>query len=196
LRAERLLSAVKGLSPTRSTYQDAIAVLHEYENQAEIEPGCSEAQCKYKISQHTGFVTSEFLSRLIPMDKTLSTLSVLGVRPISVHTIISITHGIVARRDFYVYYYRNGYSLMAIARTVKEIRPEWDTKTPRSLAFNRPGGCEVCQATYAEVTPDANSAEIAKAFNFNFSCFASFRPCQRVTDLMPSAPDFYKSTHQ
>lgn len=191
-RAEVLLHRIQSLELRKSTWQDAERIRDEYPGHIQqLGRGpCDSSRCNFsiEISHSSGLLglPDKFWKRIWNVAWNLA-----GGRWTEISASVTIRNGVVLGKSFHVIVpHREGYALIADAATVRGFGLQGRRLNlgTNNLVYGRPGGCEICQALWARLTPFANTADMRDAFDFDLSCIGgTLRACTSVARLMPTA---------
>ena len=189
-KAEVLLHRIQTLELRKSTWQDAEILRDEYSGHIQRfgRGPCDSSRCDFSIElgHSSGLLPDKLWKRIWTLAWNLA-----GGRWTEINASVTVRNGVVLGKSFHVMVpHRKGYALLASAATVRG----WPLSGRRlnvpdpNIGFGAPGGCEVCEAIYANVTPFASAADIRDAFTFDLSCIGgTLRACTSVGRLMPVA---------
>ncbi len=191
-KGEVLLHRVQTLELRKSTWQDAEMLRDEYSGHVQqLGRGpCDSSRCDFRIelSHSSGLLRSpdKFWKRIWNVAWNLA-----GGRWTEINASVTVRNRVVLGKSFHVIVpHREGYALIADAATVRGFGLQGRRLNlgTNNLVYGRPGGCEICQALWARVTPFGNTAEMRDAFDFDLSCIGgTLRACTSVASLMPTA---------
>jgi hypothetical protein len=183
-RAQVLLEDIQRLELRKSMWQDAVRIRKDYEKHSETWAACSPARCDFTVA----------LNHLPPLDSRFGEVawmawSLPGGRWAQIDATVSVRDGLVWGKYFTARIsHREGYALIASATTTRNMRWGYPQNPHPNIAFGRPGGCELCQALWAKITPYASPDEVRDAFAFDLSCIdATLRGCTTMSQIMPVA---------
>ena len=186
-RAQILLQDIQQLELRRSNWQDAQQIRRDYAKNAKSDNNCSAARCDFTLTLNhwppfmfSGFGPIAWIAWRLP-----------GGRWAEIDATVSVRNGLVWGKNFTARIsHRDGYALIASAQTTRNFGLGWwlPQNLHPNIRFGRPGGCEICQALWAKVTPYASTDEMRDAFAFDLSCIgAKLRPCTEMSQIMPVA---------
>lgn len=181
-----LLEDIQHLELRKSTWRDAERIREDYRKHVEAGAACSPKRCDFTVT----------LSHLPPLMSSnfgpvWTAWNLPGGRWAGVDATVRVRDGVVWGKDFSATIsHREGYALIASAGTTRNFGVGWwyPYNPHPNLHFGRPGGCEICQALWAKVTPYASADEVRDAFAFDLSCIgATLRRCTEMSQIMPVA---------
>jgi hypothetical protein len=187
-QAQVLLEDIQHLELRKSTWQDAEQIRKDYGKHSETFAACAPVRCDFTVTLNH-WPPLMFSSRFGPIAWTAWSLP--GGRWARIDATVSVRDGVVWGKHFTAEIsHREGYALIARAQTVRNfgLGLRYPQNPHPNIGFGRPGGCEICQALWAKVTPFASAYEIRDAFAFDLSCVgATLRRCTTMSQIMPVA---------
>lgn len=188
-RAETLLHEIQRLQVQKSTWQDTERLRLKYVDHLTVEQPCSKDYCDFRIrlEYRTDLAATIYKSAV---GRTVWILwRLAGGRWAMANATVRVRNGVVWGKGFEaIAPHREGYALIARVRTVDDFPKAAVSNNHVNLRFGRPGGCEICQMLWAEVTPYANDAELRQAFSVDLSCIGTkLRTCTDIAQMMPIA---------
>jgi hypothetical protein len=200
-RAESLLEDIRSLELRKATFVDAQAVFQRWKRWANTEGKCSAAHCDIRITlQDFPLDLPEKYSWQMEWPREASRL--VGGHPARVTAGMSVENGIVWGKGFDVavvappYSEAGGlasigeYTVIGSAESRSRFRSwEWDEGAyfHRNYSIVVPSACEVCVTAMAMFTPYAESRDVNRLMQFDFSCLTRWKTCRMPADIMPAA---------
>jgi hypothetical protein len=191
-KGEVLLRDIQQLELRKSNWQDAERIRTKYGKHVSTSTVCSATRCDFTVTLdhwyiflRSGKENSEF-GRI-----AWTAWSLPEGRWAFIEATVRVRDGVVWAKDFTATIsHRENYPLVAMAQTTRDFEMRsWYRRDPHpDIRFGRPGGCEICQALWAKVTPYATTADMQDAFAFDLSCIgATLRRCTDMSQIMPVA---------
>jgi len=199
-RAERLLVDIRSLELRKASFTQAQAVFRRWSRWGHYDGECSEMHCSFQIT------LSDFPFNLHGRYgwKTMwpgRTAMFVGGHPAVILGSITVENAIVWGKEFDVmveappYAEAPGlaaveeYTLIGTAYSVSRFRPprwEADVSLHPNYSIGTPSGCEICVEVFSKFTPYAESRDVQRLMQFNFSCLTRWNPCRLQHDIMPA----------
>jgi hypothetical protein len=200
-RAESLLGDIRSLELRKASFADTQAVFQRWKRWATTAGECNEGHCDIRIAlQDFPLDLPEKYAWRMDWPRHASML-VWG-HPAQVIGEISVENGIVWGKSFGVevvappYSEAGGlastgeYTVIASAESRSRFRSwEWDDGAyfHPNYSIVVPSACEVCVTAMAMFTPYADSRDVERLMQFNFSCLTQWKTCRMPVDIMPVA---------
>jgi len=200
-RAESLLVDIRSLELRKASFADAQAVFQRWKRWASTEGECSEAHCDIRISlQDFPLDLPEKYSWRIDWPRHASMR--VGGHPAQVIAEIFVVNGIVWGKSFDVavlappYSEAGGlasisdYTVIGTAESRSRFSHwEWDEGAYFNPNYSIvvPSACEVCVTAMATFTSYADSKDVNRLTQFDFSCLTRWKTCRMPVDIMPVA---------
>lgn len=187
-RADVLLRNIQRLELRKSTWEEAQSLQREYVSNAQVKEPCTEVHCDLNIELDHWYPLT--LPEKFPL-LILRAMDLVGGRWAQARATVHVRDGVVWGKSFHVVVpHRKGYALIADTTTVRSFssRNHFLDSPAGNVAYGRPGGCEICDALWAQVTPFASASEMRDAFAFDLSCIGgTLRACTSAGSLLPVA---------
>jgi hypothetical protein len=192
-RAQSLLKDIQQTGLRKSTWQDAQRIRERNSGHVTTDAACSEKRCDITITLDPWY---NFLSSSSGNGRfarfVWTAWRLPGGRWAFIHATLRIREGVVWGKDFdATISHRDDYPLIATAETTRDFATRsWYVSQDAhpNIRFGRPGGCEICQALWAKITPYANAEEMRDAFAFDLACIGgTLRRCTQMSQIMPVA---------
>jgi hypothetical protein len=207
-RAEKLLADIQSLELRKASFADARDVFRRWGKWGEFDRPCRPAHCNLQITlSDFPYDLPEKYAWRISLHRAAM---FVGAHPARVTATIVIDDAIVWGKGFDVgidappyaeaggLATDNDYMLAGSAESRSRFdafdRPATVLLHP-NYVIGKPSGCEICVAVYAEFTPYADSHDVQRLMQFNFSCLTRWKPCRTQNDIMPVAWREYVDDH-
>jgi len=201
-RAESLLDDIRSLELGKASFVDAQRVFQHWKRWAKYEGECTEVHCAIRISlQDFPLDLPEKYAWRMDWPRHASML--VGGHPAQVIAEIFVNNGIVWEKSFNVEILAPPYSEAPGLASIEDYSVI-GTAESRSRYSDRewgeggvlfhpnysiivPSACEICVAAIVTFTPYADSKDVQRLMQFNFSCLTRWTTCRLPIDIMPVA---------
>jgi hypothetical protein len=200
-RAERLLEDIRSLELRKASFTDAQDIFRRWTRWASYDGECTEAHCVMRITLYDfPFNLPERYAWRMNWPRHASML--VGGHPAQVIAEIFVENGIVWGKGFTVevlappYSSAPGlasvedYTVIGTAESRSRFRDrDWDEGVyfHPHYSLAQPSACDVCVVAMATFTPYANSEDVQRLMQLDFSCLTRWKTCRTPADIMPVA---------
>jgi hypothetical protein len=200
-RAESLLDDIRSLELRKANFADAQNVFQRWKRWAKYDGECTEAHCAIRISlQDFPFDLPEKYAWRMSWPRHAS--MVIGGHPAQVIAEVFVDNGIVWGKEYDIAVLSPTYSgapglasigdYTVIGTAESRSRfSEWEWNAGGYFHPNYsivvPSVCEVCVTTMVKFTPYADSKDMNRLMQFDFSCLTRWKTCRMPVDIMPVA---------
>ena len=201
-RAESLLEDIRSLELRRARFFDVQKVFQRWNRWAKYEGACTDAHCEVRFTlQDFPLDLPEKYGWDISWPRRASML--VGGHPARVMAEVSIENGIVWRKGFYMGIIAPAYpGAPGLASTseytligTSDSRSRFDDREwgeggvpfHPNYSIIAPSACEICVAAIVTFTPYADSKDVQRLMQFDFSCLTRWATCRLPADIMPVA---------
>jgi hypothetical protein len=202
-RAENLLENIRSLELRKANFADTQKVFQRWKRWAKYEGECSEAHCDIRITlQDFPLDLPERYAWRMNWPRHASML--VGGHPSQIISEIFVENGIVWGKGFDIVVLAppysgapglaslGDYSVIGSAESWPRFS-DWEWSDGAYFHPNYsivvPSACEVCVTAMVKFTPYADSKDVNRLMQFNFSCLTRWKTCRMPIDIMPVAWD-------
>jgi hypothetical protein len=202
-RVEALLNRIRKLRVREATFQDAKQLAEEYPKNTQYGEGnCDASRCDYMIFLGHG-VSDRFAF-------IHDVLRLVGIRNFGVVGSVGVRDGRVVKKGFDIFAETRtgspGGQWLDVTATTEEYFPHSDYYYGRRLGLEEHPNHQVIkphlttggggQAMNSAVTPEATTAEDARAYDFRLSCLSRIRGCSELKEIAPSSWEDYSANQE
>jgi hypothetical protein len=207
-RAEGLLEDIRSLELRKASFADAQAVFQRWRRWAKYDGECTETHCDIRITlQDFPLDLPEKYAWRMNWPRHASML--VAGHPARVMAEVSVENRIVWGKSFYIANLAPAYSGAPGLASINEYTVigtvssrsrfsnwEWDEGGAyfhSNYSIVVPSACEVCVGAVAAFTPFADSRDVQRLMQFDFSCLTRWTTCRMPVDIMPVAMSEYSA---
>ncbi len=188
-RSELLLSDIRALELRKSTYADARKVIDRWGNNVRETGGCRRDWCDVEFGlddfvwHHSQFFYNHQLRTVYRW---------LGGRPAMILGSLRIRKDAVVGKDIAEYVEgpcdRDNTGDTSCLTVIGQIRTGhvWPFPLHPEYNFGGPSGCTNCVHGVITFTPYADSADVRRLTDLDFSCITRWHPCATQGDVLPA----------
>lgn len=197
-RAERLFAEIQSIDSHQTTFQQVGSIFERWHGSVSYPVPCSKEYCDFGIDISEP-ITWRNNSKLVPM--LLDFYRALGGHPAIIRATIKVRNGLVWTKGYslaieappvvgaggrsYTYYLEG--NILTEPQTVdtsSSVGPGMGRFPDYQIGSN---ACLGCLEIHVSFSPSANSVDVKRLSQINFSCLTRQRPCRTRADIMPTA---------